>query len=43
MPSRINQPLSNPYGGAALLDSTPFLQLHLQQQAEKKAKKAASN
>lgn len=42
MPSRINQPLSNPYGGAALLDSTPFLQLHLQQQAEKKAKKAAS-
>lgn len=42
MPSRINQPLSNPYGGAALLDSTPFLQLHLQQQAEQKAKKAAS-
>ncbi len=42
MPSRINQPLSNPYGGAALLDSTPFLQLHLQQQAKEGAKVAAA-
>ena len=42
MPTRINQPIANPYGGAALLDSTPYLQLHLQKQAEEKAKQAAA-
>jgi hypothetical protein len=42
MASRINQPISNPYGGAALLDSTPYLQLHLQKQAEEGAKVAAA-
>lgn len=42
MPSRVQQPSSNPYGGAVVLDSTPYLQLHLQKQTEEKAKQAAA-